>query len=65
MTQEQEQLVDRNGVNAPPDSEKPKVDKRAFRTAGGNPPPAQPRWIRNVNDYRRRQPREYAVTRFG
>ncbi len=24
-----------------------------------------PRWLRNVNDYVRRQPREYDVTRFG
>ena len=26
---------------------------------------AQPRWIRNVNDYDRRERREYQVTRFG
>jgi hypothetical protein len=26
---------------------------------------ARAAWIRNVNDYDRRQPREYAVTRFG
>jgi hypothetical protein len=45
--------------------DEPDVVKRALRAAGTNAPPAQPRWIRNVNDYHRRQPREYAVTRFG
>jgi hypothetical protein len=54
-----------HGASAPPDSQKPNVDKRAFRTAGPKGPLAPSRWIRNVNDYDRRQPREYAVTRFG
>jgi hypothetical protein len=53
------------GENSPPDSEKPNAVKRALRAAGENSPPAQPRWIRNVNDYDRRQPREYQVSRFG
>ena len=59
------QLVDRIGDNSPPDSEKPNVVKRARRAAGANAPPAPSSWIRNVNDYHRRQPREYAVTQFG
>jgi hypothetical protein len=61
----QDELIERIGGNPPPDSEKPNVDKRAVRAAGGNPPPALSPWIRKVNDYHRRQPREYAVTRFG
>jgi hypothetical protein len=62
---DREHLVDRIGANAPPDSEKPNVVNRALRAASENSPPGQPRWIRNVNDYHRRQPREYAVSRFG
>lgn len=62
---DREQPVDRMGANALPDSEKPKVDKRAFRTAGGNPPPARSAWLKPLADYDRHQPREYAVTRFG
>jgi hypothetical protein len=62
---DQEQRVDRIGANAPPDSEKPDVVKRARRAADANAPPPHATWIRNVNDYDRRQPREYAVTRFG
>ena len=60
-----DELVDRNGAKAPPDSEKPNVDKRAVLAAGGNPPPAPSRWIRNVNDYDRRERNEYQVMRFG
>jgi hypothetical protein len=58
-------LVDRNGGNPPPDSEKPKVVKGARRAAGGNPPPAQPRWIRPIAAYERHQPGGYQVMRFG
>jgi hypothetical protein len=61
----QEQRVDRIGANAPPDSEKPNVVKRALRAAGANAPPAPATWIRNVNDYDRRERREFQVTRFG
>jgi hypothetical protein len=43
---------------------KPKVDKRAFRTAGGNPPSAAT-WLKPLAGYDRRQPREFQVTRFG
>jgi hypothetical protein len=65
MAMTQEQPVDRIGASAAPDSEKPNVDKRALRAAGASAPPSQPRWIRNVNDYHRRQPREYACSRYG
>jgi hypothetical protein len=65
MAMTRDELVDRMGANAPPYSEKPNVVKGARRTAGANAPPAQPRWIRNVNDYDRRERREFQVTRFG
>ena len=61
----QEERVNRIGENSPPDLEKPNIVKRALRAAGENSPTTQPRWLRNVNEYVRRQPREYAVTRFG
>jgi hypothetical protein len=61
----QEPLVDRIGANAPPDSEKPKVDKRAFRTAGAKGPIAPSMWLKPLADYDRRQPREFQVSRFG
>jgi hypothetical protein len=57
MAMTRDELVDRMGANAPPYSEKPNVVKGARRTAGANAPPAQPRWIRNVNDYDRRERR--------
>jgi hypothetical protein len=60
-----DELVDRMGAKAPPDSEKSKVDKRAVRTAGAKALPAHPAWIRNVNDYDRRERNEYQVMRFG
>ena len=62
---DQEQLVDRMGAKAPLNSEKPKVDKRAFRTAGAKGPPAPSTWLKPLADYDRRQPREFAVARFG
>jgi hypothetical protein len=61
----QDKRVDRTGAKAPPDSQTPNVVKRALRAVGANAPPAPTMWLRNVNDYHRRQPREYAVTRFG
>jgi hypothetical protein len=57
----QEQRVDRMGANALPNPEKP---NRA-RAAGAKAPSAPPRWIRNVRDYDRRQPREFQVMHFG
>jgi hypothetical protein len=60
---DQEQRVDRMGANA--DSKKPKVIKRARRAAGAKAPPAPSKWIRNVNDYERRERREFQVARFG
>jgi hypothetical protein len=65
MATTRDERVDRIGGSAPPDSERPKVDKRAFRTAGAKGPPAPSRWIRPIAAYDRRQPREYQVTRFG
>ncbi len=62
---DQERLVDRMGANAPPDSQKPKVDKHALRTAGAKGPPAPSRWIRPVADYDRHEPREFQVSRYG
>ena len=60
-----DELVDRIGANAPPNSEKPNVVKRARRAAGGNPPPAPSRWLRNVNEYARRERCEFQVARYG
>jgi hypothetical protein len=65
MATTRDELVDRIGASAPPDSGKLKVDKRALRTAGAKGPPAPSRWIRSLDSYDRQQPREYAVTRFG
>jgi hypothetical protein len=60
-----DELVDRVGANAPPNSEKPKVDKRAFRTAGAKAPPAHPAWLKPLGSYDRRERSEYQVIRFG
>jgi hypothetical protein len=65
MAMTRDELVSRIGGNSPPASEKPNVVKRALRAAGENSPPPPATWIRNVNDYVRRQPREFQVTRFG
>jgi hypothetical protein len=65
MAMTRDELVDRMGANAPPDSPKPKVDKRAFRTAGAKGPPAPSMWIRPLDSYDRRERREFQVTRFG
>jgi hypothetical protein len=61
----QKERVNRIGENSPPASGKLNVVKRTLQAAGTNAPPARPSWLRNVNDYVRRQPREYEVTRFG
>ena len=60
-----EQLVDRIGANAPPDSEKPKVVNRALRAAGAKAPPARATWLKPLGSYDRRERREFQVTRFG
>jgi hypothetical protein len=60
---DREQLVDRMGASAPPDSEKPVVNRT--RTAGAKGPPAPSRWIRPIGSFDRRQPREYQVSRYG
>jgi hypothetical protein len=65
MAMTRDELADRIGANAPPDSPKPKVDKRAFRTAGAKGPASPSMWIRSLSDYDRREQREYAVTRYG
>jgi hypothetical protein len=63
MANTQDQRVDRIAANAAaPDSEKPKVD-RVVRTAGAKAPPAEPIWIRNLNDYDRKERREFQITR--
>jgi hypothetical protein len=61
----QEQRVDHIGGKPPPGPQKPKVDKRAFRTAGGNPPSAPSGWVRSLSTYDRRERGENQVTRFG
>jgi hypothetical protein len=62
---DREQLVDRTGAKAPPDSQKPKVDKRTIRTAGAKGPAAPSMWIRPLDSYDRRERCEFQVTRFG
>jgi hypothetical protein len=62
---DQEQLVDRMVAKAPLNSEKPKADKRTIRTAGAKGPAAPSAWLKALDSYDRRQPREYQVTRFG
>ena len=57
--------VDRIAAFAATDSEKLKVDKRAFRTAGAKGPPAPSRWIRPLDSYHRQQRREFQVSRYG
>jgi hypothetical protein len=53
-----------------PETELPR-DKSTISTKGrhvridGGRAAAQPRWLRNVNEYVRRQPHEYQVMRFG
>jgi hypothetical protein len=57
--------VDRIAPNEAPVQPDVKENKGPRNHAVGKPTPAPSMWIRNVNDYHRRQPREYAVTRFG
>jgi hypothetical protein len=56
---------DRIGAKAPPDSEKPNVDKRARRAAGANAPPVKAAWLKPLGSYDRQQRSEFQVTRFG
>jgi hypothetical protein len=65
MAMTRDELVDRIGGNPPPASEKPNVVKRALRAADAKAPPARAPWVRNVNDYARRERREFQVSRFG
>jgi hypothetical protein len=60
-----DELVDRIGANAPPDSEKPNVVKCALRAVRANAPPAPATWLKPLGSYDRRERREYQVTRFG
>jgi hypothetical protein len=60
-----DELVDRMGANAPPDSEKPKVVNRALQAAGGNPAPARAPWLKPLDFYDRQQRREFQVSRYG
>jgi hypothetical protein len=60
-----EHLVDRIAGNPAPASENAHGNKDAKNASAGNPAPARPRWLRNVNDYVRSLPREYQVMRRG
>jgi hypothetical protein len=60
-----EHLVDRLAANAAPASENARGNKDAKNASAANAAAAQPRWLRNVNDYVRSQPRECQVMRFG
>ena len=62
---DREHLVDRIAANAAPDQPDVKENKGARNHAAANAAAEPSRWIRSVNDYHRRQRREYAVTRFG
>ena len=62
---DQEQLVDRMGANAPPDSEKPNVVNRALRAAGAKAPLARSAWLKPLGSYDRRQRCEFQVSRYG
>ena len=61
---DQEQLVDRMGPKPTTLSEPNKGSEEAG-LLNQRPADAPPRWLRNVNDYVRSQPREYQVMRFG
>jgi hypothetical protein len=56
---------DARGPNGPLAKKNGNGIKGAKSDSGPFGPAALSPWIRNVNDYHRRQPREYAVTRFG
>jgi hypothetical protein len=55
-------LLDRIGANAPSDGRKP---RQTGERSGANAPPPAHAWLKPVGAYVRRQPREYAVARFG
>jgi hypothetical protein len=63
---DREERVDRiAATNVAPGRKDAKENKGAQNRAATNVAAAPSRWIRNVNDYHRRQPREFQVTRFG
>ena len=63
---DRELLVDRIAANAAADQPDVKDNKGAHNHTAANAAPAeQPRWLQPIANYVRRQPREYAVTRFG
>jgi hypothetical protein len=60
----QEQLVDRTGAKAPPDSEKPKA-VRKVRAVWRKGPPTRSAWLKPLDAYDRRERCEFQVARFG
>jgi hypothetical protein len=61
----QEQRGERIESKLPPEAKNARENSRENKAGGNNLPPAAPSWLGNINDFVRRQPREYAVTRFG
>jgi hypothetical protein len=61
----QDKRVERIAAFAAPGSKDAKENKAARNHAAANAAPAPSRWIRNINDYDRRERREYQVSRFG
>jgi hypothetical protein len=59
-----DELVNRIGTKAPPDSEKPTVDNRV-RRIGAKAPPVKAAWLKPLGSYDRQQRHVYQVTRFG
>jgi hypothetical protein len=62
---DQDEPVERLGEKSPPESEPPKIAKRARRAAGAKAPPAPSPWLRPLDAYDRRERREFQVARFG
>jgi hypothetical protein len=60
-----DKLVDRIAANAAPVQPDVKENKGARNHTAANAATARAPWIRNVNDYDRRERREFQVTRFG
>jgi hypothetical protein len=66
MANTRDELVDRIAAHAAPDQPDVKENKGPRNhTAANAAPAAQPSWLRNVNDYARRERREFQVSRFG
>ena len=61
----QDERVDCIAGNPAPDQPDVKENKGARNRIAGDPAPAPRSWLRNINDFVRRQPREYDVARFG